>query len=137
VEKFGGKEVGRRGQGGWIKGDPRRSGWRPLVTSHRPRPDQRSPLTGRLLVGQRSPDNPVTSGCPPATGCHLYRQGTAFLKKSFLELFLKLFEGPCMLQGPGLLWGVCAQHLHFLKLAPTLGSVESSIPHGLWRFYFF
>jgi hypothetical protein len=42
-----------------------------------------------------------------------------------------------MLQGLGLLWGVCAQHPHFLKLAPTLGSVESSIPHGLWRFYFF
>jgi hypothetical protein len=42
-----------------------------------------------------------------------------------------------MLQRPRLLWGVCAQHPHFLKLAPTLGSVESSIPHGLWRFYFF
>jgi hypothetical protein len=42
-----------------------------------------------------------------------------------------------MLQWVGLLWGVCAQHPHFLKLAPTLGSVESSIPHGLWRFYFF
>jgi hypothetical protein len=26
---------------------------------------------------------------------------------------------------------------HFLKLAPTLGSVKSSIPHGDWRFYFF
>jgi hypothetical protein len=35
VEKFGGKEVGRRGQGGWIKGDPRRSGRKPLTT---PRP---------------------------------------------------------------------------------------------------
>jgi hypothetical protein len=41
-----------------------------------------------------------------------------------------------MLQGPGLLWGMCTEHLHFLKLAPILGSVESSIPHGLWRFYF-
>jgi hypothetical protein len=28
-------------------------------------------------------------------------------------------------------------HPHFLKLAPTLGSVNSSIPHGAWRFYFF
>jgi hypothetical protein len=25
----------------------------------------------------------------------------------------------------------------FLKLAPTLGSVKCSIPHGDWRFYFF
>jgi hypothetical protein len=41
-----------------------------------------------------------------------------------------------MLQGPRLLWGLCAQHSQFLKLAPTLGSVESSIPHGLWRFFF-
>jgi hypothetical protein len=31
VEKFGGKEVGRRGQGGWIKEDPRRSGQQLLV----------------------------------------------------------------------------------------------------------
>jgi hypothetical protein len=29
------------------------------------------------------------------------------------------------------------QHLHFLKLAPTLGSVKCSIPHGDWKFYFF
>jgi hypothetical protein len=29
------------------------------------------------------------------------------------------------------------QHLHFLKLAPTLGSVKSSIPHGAWRFHSF
>jgi hypothetical protein len=42
-----------------------------------------------------------------------------------------------MLQGPGLLWGVRLQHPYCLKLAPTLGSVESSIPHGAWRFHFF
>jgi hypothetical protein len=29
------------------------------------------------------------------------------------------------------------QHPHFLKLAPTLGSVKSSISHGSWRFLFF
>jgi hypothetical protein len=29
------------------------------------------------------------------------------------------------------------QYPHFLKLAPTLGSVRFSIPHGDWRFYFF
>jgi hypothetical protein len=33
--------------------------------------------------------------------------------------------------------GVCVQHLHFLKVAPTLGSVKSSIPRGAWRFHFF
>jgi hypothetical protein len=42
-----------------------------------------------------------------------------------------------MLQGPELLWGVCVQHPHFLNLAPILGSVKSSIPHGAWRFHFF
>jgi hypothetical protein len=29
------------------------------------------------------------------------------------------------------------QHPHFLKLAPTLGSVKHSFPHGDWRFHFF
>jgi hypothetical protein len=29
------------------------------------------------------------------------------------------------------------QHPHFLKLAPTLGSANSSKIHGEWRFYFF
>jgi hypothetical protein len=29
------------------------------------------------------------------------------------------------------------QYPHFLKLAPTLGSVKSSILHGAWRFHFF
>jgi hypothetical protein len=30
-----------------------------------------------------------------------------------------------------------AQCTHFFKLPPTLGSVKSSIPHKVWRFYFF
>jgi hypothetical protein len=29
------------------------------------------------------------------------------------------------------------QHSIFLKLAPPLGSVKSSLSHGDWRFYFF
>jgi hypothetical protein len=29
------------------------------------------------------------------------------------------------------------QHPHFLKLAPTLGSANSSNIHGEWRFHFF
>jgi hypothetical protein len=32
---------------------------------------------------------------------------------------------------------MCVQHTHFLKLAPKLGSVKCSIPHGNWRFHFF
>jgi hypothetical protein len=60
-----------------------------------------------------------------------------FFIKKFGNLFKKKFKSPCMLQGPGFLWRVHLQHLHFLKLAPTLGSVESSIPHGAWRFHFF
>jgi hypothetical protein len=29
------------------------------------------------------------------------------------------------------------QYPHYLKLAPTLGRVKSSILHGAWRFHFF
>jgi hypothetical protein len=29
------------------------------------------------------------------------------------------------------------QHPHFLKLAPTLGSANSSKIHGKWKFHFF
>jgi hypothetical protein len=29
------------------------------------------------------------------------------------------------------------QHLHFLKFAPTLVTVKSSILHKAWKFYFF
>jgi hypothetical protein len=30
-----------------------------------------------------------------------------------------------------------AGYNHFFKLPPTLGSIKSSIPHRVWRFYFF
>jgi hypothetical protein len=30
-----------------------------------------------------------------------------------------------------------AQYTHFFKLPPSLGIVISSIPHRVWRFYFF
>jgi hypothetical protein len=33
--------------------------------------------------------------------------------------------------------GMDVQHTHFLKLAPTLGSIKSSIAHEVWRFHFF
>jgi hypothetical protein len=29
------------------------------------------------------------------------------------------------------------QHPHLMNLAPTLGRVKSSNPHGAWRFHFF
>jgi hypothetical protein len=39
--------------------------------------------------------------------------------------------------GPGILvYGVCTS-LSFFEVAPTLGWVKSSIPHGAWRFHFF
>jgi hypothetical protein len=31
----------------------------------------------------------------------------------------------------------CTQDTHFSKLPPTLGSVKSSIPHIVWRFFTF
>jgi hypothetical protein len=34
-------------------------------------------------------------------------------------------------------WENGVQHLHFLKLAPNLRSIKSSIPHGAWRFHSF
>jgi hypothetical protein len=34
-------------------------------------------------------------------------------------------------------WENGVQHPHFLKLAPTLGSVKSCKLHGDWRFHFF
>jgi hypothetical protein len=30
-----------------------------------------------------------------------------------------------------------AEYTHFFKLPSTLGSIKSSIPHRVWRFYFF
>jgi hypothetical protein len=44
--------------------------------------------------------------------------------------------GPFILE-EGTLWHFGRTALHFLKVAPTLGSVHSSIPHGAWRFHFF
>jgi hypothetical protein len=41
------------------------------------------------------------------------------------------------LQKMGAFGRMGAHHPRFLKLAPTLGSVKSSIPHGDWRFNFF
>jgi hypothetical protein len=31
---------------------------------------------------------------------------------------------------------IIVHHPHFLRLAPTLGKVKASIPHGAWRFKF-
>jgi hypothetical protein len=86
----------------------------------------------RPLVAQQLGDQWLPGGQPrPVAGDNqqspagrelppLYtRRGIFFIKKFGTSFFL-LFKGPCMLQGPRLLWGVCAQHPHFLKLAPHL-----------------
>jgi hypothetical protein len=64
--------------------------------------------------------------------CHQFFQKKLnfFLKK--FKIFLGTFE-----ELRGNFGRMDVQHLHFLKLAPTLGSVKSSIPHGAWRFHFF
>jgi hypothetical protein len=53
-----------------------------------------------------------------------------FIYFSFLELWGSLGMGLAF-------WKNGCTTPHFLKLAPTLGSVKSSIPHGAWRFHFF
>jgi hypothetical protein len=53
----------------------------------------------------------------------------------FLVFFINFFWG-CL--GMGLDFRrMEVQHSHFLNLAPILGRVKSSIPHGAWRFHFF
>jgi hypothetical protein len=61
---------------------------------------------------------------------HLWRLTCFFFQKN-----------PCLIGYPNskrlILHLEHVQHPHFLKLAPTLGSFQSSIPHGDWRFHFF
>jgi hypothetical protein len=82
VENFGGKEVGRRGQGDWIKGDPCRSGRRPPTATRPVVTDFWSPLIGWPLVGQRS--------LGAATSGRLL--GAAFFLNFFGNLFFLLFK---------------------------------------------
>jgi hypothetical protein len=73
---------------------------------------------------------PATSGHLPAAAlsdCGPY----CFKFFSFLVFFGKYGEWAKPF------WRIGVQHPHFLKLAPTLGSVKCFILHGDWRFHFF
>jgi hypothetical protein len=76
--------------------------------------EEKNGASGRPLVG-RGP-NPL----PPV--------GTQIL---FYFILFYLFGGMRYLGRMGI------QYTHFFKCPPTLGSVKSSIPHKVWRFYFF
>jgi hypothetical protein len=69
VEKFGGKEEGRRGQGGWIKGDLCRSGRRPLVGGCRSLVAPDRVIAGRSTVARQPGDQQLLGGQPqPVAG---------------------------------------------------------------------
>jgi hypothetical protein len=96
VEKFGGKEVGRRGQGGWIKGDPRRSGRRPPTV---PRPMvTRSETTGRLKARR-----PPVARRPQATA-YVDRARHFFYKKIW-DLFFYFLKALACRKGLGCFGG--------------------------------
>jgi hypothetical protein len=70
---------------------------------------------------------PVAGGQPPCRAIPI------FLKKIYV--FEKKIGS--LGNGPRLLGEWVYSTPIFLKLAPTLGSVKCSIPHGDWRFSFF
>ena len=74
----------------------------------------------RSLVAGRGNGFPTIKLCP-------------FLLKKYILKFIFL-----EVQGMGqAFWENGCTTPHFLKLAPILGSVKSSIPHGAWRFHFY
>jgi hypothetical protein len=77
-------------------------------------------------VGLGHLGEPATSGPTP---------GLVQTIHFYFIYFLNLFFGS-LGNGPRLL-GEWVQPPQFLKLAPTLGSVKCSIPHGNWKFHFF
>jgi hypothetical protein len=79
---------------------------------------------GRLAT---SSSLPAASQCLSLSGCTLFLKFFYLKKKNFGSWG----------NGLGLFGRMGVQHLHFLKLAPTLGSANSSKIHGEWRFYFF
>jgi hypothetical protein len=76
----------------------------------------------------------ATSGSPPAAGRHLDKGklSHSFEIFYFFEILFWKFGEWTRAFGR-----TSAQHPHFLKLAPTLGSVKSCKLHGGWRFHFF
>jgi hypothetical protein len=117
--KFWGQEVGGRGQGECKKRNPRKSGQRPLVA-------------GRASA--RSGWRPVVACRPWVAACT--NRHRVFLK-AFLDSFLIIFLRPLHVARAWASWGVGCTTPHFLKLAPILGSANSSKIHGEWRFHFF
>jgi hypothetical protein len=110
--------------GAWSHGHD----WAPTV-GRRHRGNQRSPPTGRrpkasrrLVVARRLRVDTCTYGT-----IHIFLKFFNLKKKNFWKFGRWAWAFGRM--------GV--QHPHFLKLAPTLGSANSSKIHGEWRFHFF
>jgi hypothetical protein len=98
---------------------------------------------GELLAGQAcvGTNQQELTTCAKNKGQHKKEIQTPFFLNFFIFLML-----------PPTLWSIFywkfgewarafgrmgAQYTHFFKLPPSLGSVKSSIPHSVWRFYFF
>jgi hypothetical protein len=84
-------------------------------------------------LGHRSPGGDQQS---PA-GC-----GSIPAPIKLFQIFLSIFIFKKRIfgslgNGPGAFERMGIQHPHYLKLAPTLGSANSSKIHGEWRFHFF
>jgi hypothetical protein len=76
----------------------------------------------------------ATASCRPAAA----RSLTQTMARPLFPIFfgLKKIKLGCL--GIGLAFGrMGVRYSYFLNLAPILGRVKSSIPHGAWRFHFF
>jgi hypothetical protein len=96
-------------------------------------------LVVRLLVRGSGPAGDQWSSA--GHGPHSAKLRATLLPPFFLLFFYfsKLFFW-CYEEVWGWAWHferMGVQYSHFLNLAPTLGKVKSSIPHGAWRFHFF
>jgi hypothetical protein len=78
VQKCGGKEVGKTGQGVEMTGDPRRGGRRPLV------------------VVYRVVTNGLPSRVPAAVTCQAAALFFILFFKKNCDFFIFIFLGPCM-----------------------------------------
>jgi hypothetical protein len=72
---------------------------------------------------------------PGRPHCGMPGQGS-FFKIVFATFLNYFFKALACNKGLGFFGGVHLQHPHFLKLAPTYGSGNSSKIHGEWRFHF-
>jgi hypothetical protein len=120
----------------WPTGDRWSSagGRRPLVAGM-PETSGRG-LVARSLVATipAAQGRPATSGRPPTAGRHLRLWDNSHFFEIFLFKKKNFWKFGWWARAFGRM-GV--QHPHFLKLAPTLGSANSSEIHGEWRFHFF